>query len=83
MCNIQPEKRLQLIYNEILEFKNLKKKLAVCGAYSKAYTLIASMMGGNFFQEVVWDVNVNKRNKFYSDLVECIICITQLICSHL
>ncbi len=56
--NIQPEKRLQTIYNEIIELKKLKKKLQICGCFSKAYIVHCNLIGCNCFQEVVWDVNL-------------------------
>ncbi len=56
--NIQPEKRLQSIYNHIFEFKTLKKKLQICGCYSKAYLVYCNLIGSNCYQEVVWDVNL-------------------------
>ncbi len=56
--NIQPEKRFQLIYNEIFEIKTLKKKLQICGCYSKSYSVHCNYLGINCFQEVVWDVNL-------------------------
>jgi hypothetical protein len=56
--NVQPEKRIQTIYNEINETNELKKKLQLCGCYSKAYSVYCDVISVNFYQEVVWDVNV-------------------------
>lgn len=50
--------RLQQIYNEVNEAKKLKKKLQLCGCFSKSYSVHCSFIGMNCFQEVVWDVNL-------------------------
>lgn len=56
--NIQPEMRLNAIYNDLTEMKTLKKKLQLCGCYSKSYSVHCNFIGMNCFQEVVWDVNL-------------------------
>lgn len=56
--NIQPEKRVTQIYSEINETNELKKKLQLCGCYGKAYSVYCDVSSVNFYQEVVWDVNV-------------------------
>lgn len=67
VVNIQPERRLQQIYSEINESKKLKKKLQLCGCYSKAYTIFCDYLNSNFYQEVVWDVNVIYGQNYLSE----------------
>lgn len=47
-----------MIYNQILEYKNPKKKIQICGCYSKAYLINCNLIGINHFDEVVWDINL-------------------------
>ena len=68
VVTIIPEQRLHLIYSEIIESKDLNKKLQICGSYPKAYLMICNMMGNNWFKEVKWDINAiygqNSLNEF-------------------
>ena len=57
-CLIQPERRMQRIYAYLHKSLELKSKLQMCGSYPKAYSVYCDLLGVNFYQEVVWDVNV-------------------------
>jgi hypothetical protein len=58
-ANVQTEARFAQVYTLLNERKALKKKLKLCGNYSKAYLFYCDFFGmSNTYQEVIWDANV-------------------------